>query len=178
MHVILKPRSEMARSEIEELWNLEDIVYPDGFDGPAELKGVRWDDPTWDICVRDDTGRLISHAGILERDALLDGEPIRIAGIAEMLTHPEFRRQGYGAAALREVASFMHDELRAQFALLVCPLSAIPFYSALGWQRFNGTIIAEVEGGMDAFAESAWMVLSVTADAPGDGILDLQGIPW
>ena len=178
MHVTLKPRSEMAWSEIEDLSKLDDIVYPNGFDGPAELEGVTWDDPTWDICVHDNTGQLISHAGILERDALLDGEPIRIAGIAEMLTHPEFRRQGYGAAALREAASFMRDELRAPFALLVCPLAAIPFYGALGWQRFNGTIIAEVEGGMSAFAQSAWMVLPVTADAPNDGTLDLQGIPW
>ena len=178
MQVILKPRSEMAQSEIEAFWNLEDIVYPNGFDGPAELKGVTWDDPSWDICVRDDTGRLISHAGILERDALLDGEPIRIAGIAEMLTHPEFRRRGYGAAALREAASFMREELRAPFALLTCPLSAIQFYSALGWQRFNGTVIAEVEGGMGAFAESAWMVLPVAGDAPTNGVLDLQGIPW
>ncbi len=178
MQVILKPRSEMAQTEIEEFWNLEDIVYPNGFDGPAELKGVRWADPAWDICVRDDTGRLISHAGILERDALLDGKPVRIAGIAEMLTHPEFRRQGYGAAALREAAAFMRDELRTPFALLVCPLSAIPFYAALGWQRFNGTVVAEVDGGMDAFAESAWMLLPVTTEAPVDGVLDLQGIPW
>ena len=178
MQVILKPRSEMEPAEIEEFWNLEDIVYPNGFDGPAELKGVAWDDPSWDICVRDDTGRLICHAGVLERDALLDGKPIRIAGIAEMLTHPEFRRRGYGAAALREAARFMRDELRAPFALLVCPLAAIPFYSALGWQRFNGIVVAEVEGGMGAFAESAWMVLPVTTDAPNDGTLDLQGIPW
>jgi GNAT superfamily N-acetyltransferase len=178
MHVILKPRSEMARTEIEEFWNLEDIVYPNGFDGPAELKGVKWADPGWDICVRDDTRRLIAHAGILERDVLLDHEPARIAGIAEMLTHPEFRRRGYGAAALREAARFMRDELQTPFALLTCPHTAIPFYSALGWQRFNGSVIAEVEGGMGAFAESAWMVLPVTAGAPNDGVLDLQGIPW
>jgi GNAT superfamily N-acetyltransferase len=168
----------MAKAEIQEFWDLEDIVYPNGFDGPQELAGVVWADPEWDICVRDDEGRLVTHAGVLERDALLNGEPIRIAGIAEMLTHPDYRRQGYGAAALREAARFMGDELRTPFALLVCPMTAIPFYGALGWQQFNGRIVAEVEGGMAAFAESAWMVLPVSTAAPADGTLDLQGIPW
>jgi GNAT superfamily N-acetyltransferase len=178
MQVILKPRAEMAPAEIQEFWDLEDIVHPNGFDGPAELADVVWADPEWDICVRDEAGQMISHAGILERDALLNGEPVRIAGIAEMLTHPSYRRQGYGAAALREAARFMGEELRSPFALLVCPLTAIPFYSALGWQRFEGTVIAEVEAGMAAFAESAWMVLPISTATPPDGTLDLQGIPW
>lgn len=178
MQVILKPRAEMSQAEIQELWDLEDIVYPNGFDGPAELEGVVWADPDWDICARNDAGRLVSHAGILERDAMLDGRPVRIAGLAEMLTHPEYRRQGYGGAALREAARFMRDELQSPFALLVCPLTAIPFYTALGWYRFNGTVVAEVDVGMDAFAESAWMVLPVTNAAPIEGHLDLHGIPW
>jgi GNAT superfamily N-acetyltransferase len=178
MQVNIKRRSEMTAVDIDEFHALEDIVYPNGLDGPPGLERVRWDDPAWDICVRDESDSLVSHAGILERNALLDGKPVRIAGIAEMLTHPAFRRQGYGAAALREAASFMRDELRAPFALLICPLTAIPFYSALGWRRFNGVIIAEVEVGMTVFAESAWMVLPVTIEAPDDGTLDLQGIPW
>jgi GNAT superfamily N-acetyltransferase len=178
VQIILKPRSDMSQAEIREFWDLEDIVYPNGFDGPAELEGVVWADPEWDICVRDDAGQLVSHAGILERDASFDDQPVSIAGLAEMLTHPAYRRQGYGGAALREAARFMRAELQSPFALLVCPLTAIPFYSAHGWQRFNGTIKAEVEVGMAAFGESAWMVLPVTATAPVDGDLDLQGIPW
>lgn len=178
MQSILKPRSQMSQAELEEFWDLEDVVYPNGFDGPPELANVIWADPAWDICVRDDDGGLVSHVGILERDARLDGEPVRIAGIAEMLTHPAYQRQGYGTAALREAARFIEADLHSPFALLVCPLTAIPFYAALGWQRFEGSVVAEVEAGMGAFVESAWMVLPVTASAPVDGILDLQGIPW
>ena len=51
-------------------------------------------------------------------------------------------------------------------------------YASLGWHRFNGAIVAEVDGGMAAFAESAWMLLPITTDTPRNGILDLQGIPW
>ena len=178
MDVILKRRSEMTRAELEAFWDLEDIVYPDGLGGPPELEQVKWADPESDICIRDDSGVLVSHAGILERDALLDGSPLRIAGIAEMLTHPEYRRRGYGAAALREAARVMRDDLQAPFALLVCPATAIPFYASLGWRRFTGALLAEVDGGMEPFADSAWMVLPLMTDAPVDGVLDLQGIPW
>ena len=178
MHVILKRRSEMTPAEIDEFHRLEDVVYPDGLDGPAGLERVRWDDPEWDICVRDDASRLIAHVGILERDALLDGSPVRIAGIAEMLTHPEYRRRGYGSAALDEAARVMRDELRSPFALLVCPDTAIPFYTSLGWQRFNGTLMAVIDGTTAPFTFSDVLVLPVRTDAPNDGVLDLQGIPW
>jgi len=178
MHITLRPRSDMSGADLDEFRHLEDIVYPSGFDGPEELENVAWADPEWDIWVRDDAGNLVSHAGILERDALLNDNPIRIAGIAEVLSHPAYRRQGFGSAALREAGRFMADELRAPFALLVCPQAAIPFYASLGWQRFNGSVIAEMGVSPNAFAESAWMILSVTEDAPLDGTLDLQGIPW
>lgn len=72
----------------------------------------------------------------------------------------------------------MRDELRAPFALLVCPETAIPFYSSLGWRRFNGTLLAVIDGATAPFTFSDAMVLPVTTDAPADGVLDLQGIPW
>ena len=178
MQVIVKRRTEMTQAELEEFWDLEDIVYPNGFDGPPELEDVVWADPDWDICVRDDTGALVSHAGVLERDSLHDATPVRIAGVAEMLTHPAHQRRGYGAAAMRAAITLMRDELRAPYALLVCPESAIPFYASLGWQRFDGTIQAEVASGMAAFADSAWLLLPLTSPAPTTGVLDLQGTPW
>ncbi|MDQ3547953.1 MAG: GNAT family N-acetyltransferase, partial [Chloroflexota bacterium] len=119
----------MSREDIDELYALDVAVYPNGLEGPPGLERVRWADPKWDICVRDDTGVLVAHAGVLERDALLDGAPLRIGGIAEVLTHPAHRRRGYGAAALREAARVMRDELQAPFGLLVCPDTAIPFYT-------------------------------------------------
>ena len=164
MHVTCTRRVDMTRVELDEFHALEDLVYPDGFDGPPELEQVRWDDPEWDINVRDNDGLLVAHAGVLIRDALLDGSPVRIAGVAEVLTHPDHRRRGYGAAALREAARLMHGDLLVAFALLVCPQAAIPFYASLGWVRFDGTMLAEVEGGMDAFASSAWMLLPVMTD--------------
>lgn len=173
MQVILKRRIDMSRDDIDELYALDASVYPNGLEGPPGLERVRWADPEWDICIRADTGMLVAHAGILERDALLDGSPVRIGGIAEVLTHPAHRRRGYGAAALRESERIMRDELRTAFALLVCPEKVTPFYGPLGWQRFNGTLLAEVGGGMEPFADSAWLILPVTTDAPATGVLDL-----
>src|SRR5688500_12581737 len=99
MHVALRSRSEMTPAELEELYALDDAVYPHGgLGGPPGMERVVWADPEWDVVVRDPSGLVVSHAGILERDALLDGEPLRIAGIAEVLTHPDHQRRGYGAA--------------------------------------------------------------------------------
>ncbi|MGH9174960.1 MAG: GNAT family N-acetyltransferase, partial [Vicinamibacterales bacterium] len=179
MQVTLKPRSAITPAEMEELYALDDAVYPHGgLGGPPGMERVVWADPEWDIVVRDASGLAVSHAGILERNALLDGQPLRIAGIAEVLTHPAHQRRGYGAAALGRAAEFMRDELRSPFAFLVCPEEAIPFYTRVGWQPFTGVVVTEFDGERQPFPYGPAMVLPLQTAAPVSGLLDLQGIPW
>jgi GNAT superfamily N-acetyltransferase len=178
MRVTLNRRAEWTDEDFEEFYALDDAVYPTGLNGPPGMERVVWADPEWDVIVRDAAGLLVTHAGVLLRDALLDGRPLRIAGVAEVLTHPDHRRQGYAAAALTRAADFMRAELAAPFALLFCPEAAIPFYASVGWQRFNGVVLTEIDGKTTPFPYGPSLVLPLRDPAPTAGTLDLRGIPW
>ena len=179
MQATLKPRSELTPAEMEELDALHDAVYPDGgLREPPGIERVVWAGPEWAVVVRDASGLVVSHAGIIERDALLDGRPLRIAGIGAVLTHPDHQRRGYATAAMRRAAAFMRDELRSPFAFLLCPEAAIPFYTSVGWRPFRGVVLTVIDGESQPFPYAPSMTLPLQTDAPVDGLLNLQGIPW
>jgi GNAT superfamily N-acetyltransferase len=139
---------------------------------------VTWAPAEWSIRVWDDAGALVSHVGLLARDALMDDLPVRIGGIGGVKTHPAARGKGFASAGLREAVRFFSDELRVAFALLVCLPPTIPFYERQGWRRFDGTLLVQQPDGTIAFTANLPMVLPIRAPAPANGTINLCGEPW
>ncbi|OKH55869.1 hypothetical protein NIES2130_26020 [Scytonema sp. HK-05] len=129
------------------------------------------------MLVWDNSGQVVSHIGIVTREATLDGASIRIGGIGRVMTSPKAQGQGYASAALRHAAAFF-DECSVAFALLVCRQDLVPFYTRLGWESFNGTLLVEQPGGTVPFTANEPMVLPVRGKAPREGTIDLRGLPW
>ena len=50
-----------------------------------------------------ESGRVVSHAGIVVRDASLEGMPVRVALLGAVATHPEHRGRGHATACVRSV---------------------------------------------------------------------------
>src|SRR4249919_2967037 len=68
---------------------------------PVHLMRYRWaNDPTWHVIAREDD-QVVSHASIHEREVLVNGEPVRIAGIGAVMTHPDHQGHGLATAVLR-----------------------------------------------------------------------------
>lgn len=154
-------------------------VYPPAASAadPAQ-QAIAWASPEWGILVRDDAGALVGYVGIVVRDAVLDGRAVRVGGIGGVKTHPAARGQGYARAALGRAATFMADELDVAFGVLVCREELLPFYGALDWQPFAGTLLVEQPGGRVPFTFNRPMTLPLREPAPHRGTLDLCGLPW
>lgn len=168
----------LTRSERDELRALTKAVYPPEPAVAASDPPVTWAPTAWSIRVRDDDGRLVSHVGVLTREATVDDVPTMIGGIGGVKTHPEARGRGYAAAAMRAAAAFCTDDLGVAFVLLVCLPPTVPYYERLGWRRFRGTLLALQPGGTISFTTNLPMVLPARAAAPPGGTINLRGHPW
>lgn len=179
MQLDVKLVAEQTRGEREALGILTAAVYPPAASAadPAQ-KTIAWASPAWGILVWDDEGALVGYVGIVAREATLDGRAVRVGGIGGVKTHPAARGQGYARAALGRAATFMADELGAAFGVLVCREELLPFYGALGWQPFAGTMLVEQPGGTVPFTFNRPLVLTLREPAPQGGTLDLRGRPW
>src|SRR5262245_16809782 len=74
---------------------------------PVRLMRYRWaNDPTWRIIAREDD-QVVSHASIHEREVIVNGAPVRIAGIGAVMTDPDHQGRGLATAVLRRAQQLM-----------------------------------------------------------------------
>ncbi|MDQ6673498.1 MAG: GNAT family N-acetyltransferase [Chloroflexota bacterium] len=138
-------------------------------------------DVSWVLQVRVD-GRLVSYLWIIERTILIDGAPTRAAGIRGVMTHPDYRRHGFGRIAMQRAAEFTWHAVRPDLALLLSSVMAVPFYQRLGWQTIHGPVLCAQPGGQVSYTEVIPEAPAMVLVPPGGhlphGVVDLCGLPW
>jgi aminoglycoside 2'-N-acetyltransferase I len=142
----------------------------------AESHGYAWSDVDWHVLLRVN-GQLVSHVEIVERMGTVDGRPVKLGGIGGVVTLPEWRGRGLATSTLERAATFMRDDLRVAFGLLICGRDMIPFYGRLGWQVVEGPLMFDQPGGKVVF-DDATMVLPCVENEWPEGMIDLCGLPW
>jgi len=80
------------------------------------------------VCVAD--GKVVSALRIVRHQVHYGGVLLEHAGIADVGTPPELRRQGYSTRCLQDAIAFMERE-GAHFSILYTGIQ--PFYERLGW---------------------------------------------
>ncbi len=122
-------------------------------------------------------GQLVSHVAMIVRTCKVGGCPVRVAGISDVETAPEWRGRGLARAAMTRAAAFMRDELHAEFGLLFCKPWLVPFYEHLGWQAAAGPTTFDQPGGKATYHLSTMILRCGGAELPA-GTIDLCGLPW
>ena len=99
--------------------------------------------PTWSVLVeRQDL--VIAHAGVVEREILAGNQPVRAAGIQNVLVVPEHRK----SALFRQVMSLAMDEARRReldLGLLFCTVDLARLYAGLGWRLVQGRSVVRID---------------------------------
>ena len=157
------PRSQQA--ELDDLFKVQ-------FGHTA----YQWAPPQWHVLTRVDAA-LASYLRIFERTISVGEETLRVSGVGGVMTLPEWRQRGLAGIALRRAAEFMRDELRVDFALLLCRDEVAPVYARLGWETVAGPTTFEQPTGRAPYPHHT-MVLRYTARAWPSGPIDLCGLPW
>jgi N-acetylglutamate synthase-like GNAT family acetyltransferase len=76
-------------------------------------------------------GRLVAHAALWRREAVIDGDRLVVGVLVAVATHTEYRNRGYAAEAVKSLQAQMHEE-DYDLGLL---WTAVPdFYLKLGWE--------------------------------------------
>jgi ribosomal protein S18 acetylase RimI-like enzyme len=178
MDLVLRRMADVADAERAELTALGEAVYPPEVAATWHGRRLEWSSSGWGVFVRGDDGALASFVGIHLRDALHDGQPVRVGGIGGVKTHPAARRQGFASRAVGRAVEFFREQPGVAFGVLVCEPHLLGYYGRLGWQEFSGRLLITQRGEPAEFTLARVMVCPVRAAAPAAGTIDLLGPPW
>ena len=171
MRVTVEPGGE-SETEARKLFEL---VWPPNR-APSPVAHISWTN-TFDLRVltRDASDLLINHVGLIFRDAVWNGKPVRLGGVGSVGTHPLFRGQGHASRALKQAAETLATH-GLDFAALFCAPTNIAFYERLNWREFHGDVfIMQPKEGRIPFGYCMTLALK---SAPQSGVLDICGLPW
>jgi len=157
----------------EEQSFIDDWVIQVFGDVDGDIEWVRGD---WSVVVRGN-GRIVGQLEIIERMVEVDGQPVSVGGIANVMTLDGWKRRGLASAAMHQAVDFIREELRADFGLLVCEEKLILFYERLGWHVVEGPLIAEQSRGRIVLPHVAMVYACQKSEWP-QGKIDLCGLPW
>jgi predicted acetyltransferase len=138
--------------------------------------GTKWASADWTVMVWEDHD-MVSNVHIIERNATVVGQPVRLGGIGNVATKVEWRKRGYASAALRVAREFLFDPLKVDFGLMMCFERLVPYYEKLGWQLVAQSVLMDQPDGKRTLNFPVMVLPVVKTDWP-QGEIDLCGLPW
>lgn len=170
----IEHRDAAAWSEVQKL---SAIVYTPEMLAHSEFHDVDWSHAErWILGYAGDA--LVGSAGIHRRRAQLDENPVAVAGIGGVKTHPDYQKRGIASQILEDAQTVIDADIRPDFSLIFVETHNRAFYEKRGWRVFAGRVMVEQHGKRVAFPDGGAMVRDGTAAAPRSGTIDLMGKPW
>lgn len=178
MQIDIQSSNKLTESQVRELSALSNAAHPSTETTPDPFPGIQWAAPHWRVLIWNDDAQLISHIGVITREADYQGKRVLLGGIGGVETHPQARKRGFASAGLVRAGEFLCTECDVDFSLLFCSEELLPFYGRFGWKQFRGDVLIMQTSGKAKMTVQESMVLPGKQTAPLDGVLDLCGNPW
>jgi GNAT superfamily N-acetyltransferase len=171
----LHASSDLSPADRAATAALGDLAFALPPDDPASR--MTWSDADETVIARDPDGGVAAMVVVVHRDGLLDGRPVRLAGIGGVASHPSVRGLGYGRAALdRAIAAV--DARDPDLTQLICAPRMDGYYAQVGFRPFAGTTWMRQDGARVVLDYQPTRIRPGRLPAPADGELDLCGPPW
>lgn len=122
-------------------------------------------------------GVLVGSLKIVTREMTAADERVRVAGIGNVVTKPEYGKRGVATAMLRASEDLMRTKLGAEFGLLICRRKVAPVYEKAGWIHVDGPTRFWQPSGIVTYPQDTMVLKLTTREWPG-GPIDLCGLPW
>ena len=122
-------------------------------------------------------GRIASHAGCVEREATVAGQPVRLGGVGGVVTRPEWQGRGLARLALEHIFTYLCRELGAEFGALFCREPLVAFYAHAGWRRIDAPVTVD-QPSEPIVAPLPFMVCPCADRAWPAGPINLNGLPF
>lgn len=142
----------------------------------AIVRETQWASPDWSFLAHEGA-ELAAFYNIVKRTVKVDGVPVRVAGLNNLVTIPAHRGHGVASRLLRETQPQWFDSLGAECGLLLCAEALLPFYSRLGWEKAGVPVSYAQPDGPRVWAASC-MLLDPFRGLAATREIDLCGLPW
>jgi len=147
----------------------------DEFGHISIVQETEWATPDWTIIYYEGL-EIASFYNIVERQIMVDGKKIKVAGINNVMTPQKYRGQGYASKTLSGLASLVFEELKCDAGLLLCADALIPFYTRLGWYEVDCPLYFNQSSGEKSW--TAKVMLLTKDDILEPRNINLNGLPW
>ncbi|MBS9525259.1 GNAT family N-acetyltransferase [Litoribacter alkaliphilus] len=146
------------------------------FAGVQIVKNTTWSTPHWVIMNRQDSD-IAMYYNVVERKVNFDNTQIFVAGINNVITHPDYQGKGFASRTLKHTRDFIFNTLKAEFGLLLCGDELVDFYKKLGWHKFPGNLIVE-QPEIGPIQWSSNVMLMPKSRISHYQEINLNGLPW
>jgi GNAT superfamily N-acetyltransferase len=153
-------------------------VYPPDVATAWPGRAIEWAPHEWSVIGWNADGAALCYVGAILRDARWNAQPVRVAGIGGVKTHPASRGRGLASTAIKRALDVFRHQGDVDFGLLVCESGLVPFYERLGWRRFLGDLFVAQKQATVPFTFNLPMTMPVCLQEPLAGTIDLLGPPW
>jgi GNAT superfamily N-acetyltransferase len=179
-HFVCRPHLDISRSRYLELTTerkrqLEGAARAE-FEQFPIVSETHWATPDWSFLAIEGA-ELAAFYNIIERAVNIDGVPVRVAGLNELVTLPAHRGRGVASRLLRETQTQWFDSLGTECGLLLCADALLPFYSRLGWHKSDARVIYDQPDGPRDWTANC-MLLEPSGKARAARKIHLCGLPW
>ena len=116
-----------------------------------------------------DSGRVISHATIVERTLVCSGNRLQVGYVEAVATVESHRRKGYGSTVMKRVGELIGE----RYALGALSRGTPALYERLGWELWRGPTFVDGPGGRVRTPEDDGSVMVLRTRRSPD--LDLDG---
>src|SRR5690348_16218151 len=99
MNTLIKSNEELTSSEKQNIADFLPFCFDDWDQAKYELVNIA---PTYRHLFIYDQDKLVSYLRIIIREAQFNGRNIRIGGIGDVATHPEYRGKGYSTELVKK----------------------------------------------------------------------------
>jgi GNAT superfamily N-acetyltransferase len=177
INISFLPEKDILSEVRQQIDALDHLAFAgDTIDDDPEFSSIQWASPDW-MALGFLNDELITQLCLPKREIRVGDEKVWVAGIGGMATHPEHQHKGYGSALLRATESFMRDEMRVSFGLLICADATRPFYELARWQHVADKLYYQQENKKLTLHISV-MILKLNDQNWSAGEIDLCGSPW
>ena len=146
------------------------------FEDHGGYENCLWAPADWRILVYAD-GQLASFLKVTEREISVGDERLKVAGLGDVVTLPDWRRRGLAGLALHRFSEELCHRPDLEFGVLMCLPELVPYYSRFGWQAIAEPIVYTQAWGKETSHEVT-MILSPHGKQWPGGPIDINGLPW
>lgn len=149
----------------------------------ATFKGANYNlewaaEGDWQITVwKDDIW--VSVQQIFERSVYVDGQPVPVAGLGNLMTLPHWRNCGYGTQAFTTAIDFITHNLHCEYGMMFCAKKRIPLGGMPGWQIVRAPVTCWQSSGPCTLNDEFHTLVSCLGGQHWPcGQVELRSLPW